>query len=181
VEVAFILAIVSCLCGVGLPILVHATDARRVRDAAGLLAGQFRMARQQAVMTGRHTAVVFEEAAGDIGWRMCEDRDRDGVSREDIAAGLDRCEEPMQLLSVRFPHVRVGYAPGVPSFTGEAGVAPLRFGVARMAVFTPAGTASAGTVTLLGEGGHQFMVRVAGVTGRTRVLRFDSGRRAWLE
>ena len=64
---------------------------------------------------------------------------------------------------------------------GESGASPLRFGVARMAVFSPTGTASSGTVAFLGPSGVQFVVRVAGVTGRTRVLQFDRGRRLWAE
>jgi hypothetical protein len=50
-----------------------------------------------------------------------------------------------------------------------------------MAVFTPIGTASPGTIALLGPGDEQFAVRVAGATGRTRVLHFERGRRLWVE
>lgn len=181
IEVTLVLAIVSCLLGVGLPALTNVTEARRARDAAEFVAGQLRMARQRAVLTGRHNAIVFEDLAGETGWRVCEDRDWDGVSREDIGAGVDRCEGPAQALSLWFSQVRVGYAPGVPNLEGDIDAAPLRFGLARMAVFSPTGTSSSGTLAVLGEGGNQFMVRVAGVTGRTRVLRFDRGRRVWVE
>lgn len=180
-EVTLVLAIVSCVLGAALPTLVNATEASRARHAAEFLAGQFRLARQQAVLTGRHNAIVFEDMAGETGWRVCEDRDRDGLSREDIGTGVDRCQGPAQALSLWFSQVRVGYAPGVPNLEGEIDAAPLRFGLARMAVFSPMGTSSSGTVAVLGPGGSQFMVRVAGVTGRTRVLRFDRGRRAWVE
>lgn len=181
VEMVLVLAIVSCVLGVGLPVLTNGADARRTRDAASFLAGQFRLARQRAVMTGRHVAIVFDEVAGEVGWRLCEDGDRDGLSRDEIDAGLDRCEAPTQPLSVRFPEVRVGYVLGVPSPDGETDVSPLRFGVSRMAVFTPTGTASSGTVAVRGPGANQFAVRISGVTGRTRTLRFDPGRGEWTE
>ncbi len=116
-----------------------------------------------------------------MGWRVCEDLDRDGVSRADIAGGTDSCEGPVQPVSYRFSRVRIGFAPGVPSPDGVVGASPLRFGVARMAVFSPSGTASSGTVALLGPSDAQFVVRVAGVTGRIRVLQFDSGQRLWFE
>ena len=176
-----VLSIIACVLGIGLPVLTNGADAKRTRDAASFLAGQFRLARQRAAMTGRNVAIVFEDLAGDIGWRLCEDGDRDGVSRSDINSGLDRCEAAAQPLSYRFSRVVVGYEPGVPSPDGETDASPVRFGLAQMAVFTPTGTASAGTVAVRGAGANQFAVRVSGVTGRTRVLRFDPGTREWSE
>jgi hypothetical protein len=178
---AIVLAIISSVLGIGLPVLTNGADAKRTRDAASFLAGQFRLARQRAVMTGRNVAIVFEDLAGDVAWKLCEDGDRDGVSRDDIDSGLDRCQELAQPLSHRFSRVAVGYIPGVPSPDGEFDASPLRFGVARMAVFTPAGTASSGTVAIRGPGANQLAVRVSGVTGRTRVLRFDPGGLEWSE
>ena len=181
VEVVIVLAIIACVLGVAMPVLTNGADARRTRDAASFLAGQFRLARQRAVMTGRNVAVVFDDVAAEVGWRVCEDGDRDGVSRDDISSGLDRCDAAAQPLSYRFPHVGVGYLDGVPSPDGEIDVPPVRFGLAEMAVFTPTGTASPGTVAVQGPGTNQFAVRVSGVTGRTRVLRFDPGSAEWTE
>jgi type II secretory pathway pseudopilin PulG len=181
VEMTVVLAIITSILGVALPVLTNGADAKRTRDAASFLAGQFRLARQRAVMTGRNVAIVFDDVSGDVGWRLCEDDDRDGVSRGDVDSGIDHCEEPAQPLAYRFSQVSVGYLPGVPSPDGELEASPLRFGLARMAVFTPTGTASSGTVAVRGPGANQLAVRVSGVTGRTRVLRFDSGAREWSE
>jgi type II secretory pathway pseudopilin PulG len=181
VEVVLALAIVMSLCAIGVPALGHIADAKRTQDAASFFAGQFRMARQRAVMTGRNVAVVFDDVAGEVGWRTCLDGDRDGVSRSDIASGTDRCDAASEAVSFRFPDVRVGYLPGVPGPDGGVAPAPLRFGTAAMAAFSPVGTTTSGTVALRGEGTAQFAVRVAGVTGRTRVLEFDPGRRVWVE
>ncbi len=181
VEVVIVLATISCVLGLGMPVLTNGADARRTRDAASFLAGQFRLARQRAVMTGRHVALVFDQVSGEVGWRVCEDGDRDGLSRSDVADGRDRCDEPAQPLSFRFAQVGVGYLPGVPGPDGDPDPAPLRFGSSAMAVFTPTGTASAGTIAVQGPGLNQFAVRVSGATGRTRVLRFDSGQREWVE
>ncbi|MEO6223880.1 MAG: GspH/FimT family pseudopilin [Vicinamibacterales bacterium] len=181
VEVAIVLAVTSCLIAISLPVLINGAEARRTRDAASFLAGQFRLARQRAVMTGHHVAIVFDDVSGEAGWRLCEDGDRDGLSRGDITSGKDRCQELAQPLSFRYPQVSIGYVPGVPSPDGEVGASPLRFGLTQMAVFTPTGTASTGTVAVRGPGANQFAVRVSGVTGRTRVLRFDPGRREWTE
>lgn len=161
--------------------MTHSIDTKRTADAAAFLAGQFRLARQRAVMSGQHVAVVFDDVAGEVGWRVCRDHDRNGVSRSDITAGIDRCEGPPRALSDQFAQVRVGYAPGVPGLDGERQPSPLRFGVARMAVFSPSGTSSSGSIVVRGAGVTQGAVRVSGVTGRTRVLRFDAGRQAWVE
>ena|SRR5689334_10065460 len=181
VEIVMVMAIICCVAGMGLPALSNGVEARRTRDAASFLAGQFRLARQRAVLTGRNVAVVFDDLAGDFALRLCEDSDRDGISRGDITAGVDRCETPPESLSSRFSGVTIGYGPDVPSPDGEMGVSPLRFGVTQMAVFTPVGTSSGGTVAVQGPGANQFAVRVSGVTGRTRVLRFEPGSRAWSE
>lgn len=181
VEVLTVLALISCGLGAGLPAMTHPIDTKRTEDAAAFLAGQFRLARQRAVMSGQHVAVVFDDVAGEAGWRVCRDYDRDGVSRSDITAGIDRCDGPPRALSNQFAHVRVGYVPGLPDLDGGSQSSPLRFGVARMAVFSPSGTSSSGSVVVRGAGATQSAVRVSGVTGRTRVLRFDAGRQGWVE
>jgi type II secretory pathway pseudopilin PulG len=181
VELLAVVAIVASMLGIGLPLVTHTVDAKRTLDAAAFLAGQFRLARQRAVLTGRHTAIVFDDVGGRVGWRVCRDGDRDGVSRADITAGVDGCDGPPRPIADQFSSVQVGYAPGVPGLDGEASAAPVRFGVARMAVFTPLGTASSGSIVLRGAGLAQSAVRVAGATGRTRIVRFDSGRWSWVE
>ena len=181
VEVAVVLAIIISVLGIGLPVLTNGADAKRTRDAASFLAGQFRLARQRAAMTGRNVAIVFDDLANDIGWRLCQDGDRDGVSRTDINSGRDPCEAQPQPLSYRFSKVTIGYVPGVPSPDGEMNAPPVGFGLAQMAVFTPTGTASSGTVAVQGPGVNQLAVRVFGVTGRTRVLWFNPGAGEWGE
>jgi type II secretory pathway pseudopilin PulG len=180
-EMVIVLAIIASVSGAAVPVLANGADAKRTRDAAAFVAGQFRLARQRAVMTGRNTAIVFDGLAPEVGWRLCEDGDRDGVSRADINSGADPCEALSQPLSYRFSKVGVGYLPGVPSPDGELNAPPLKFGAAQMATFTPAGTSSSGTIAILGAGSAQWAVRVSGVTGRTRTLRFDPGSKVWLE
>jgi len=180
-EVMVALAIMSCLLGLGLPAIGLGADSRQAGDAAQFLAGQFRLARQRAVMTGRRVAMVFDSGVDGVAWRVCEDVDRDDVSRADIQAGRDRCDGPPQPLGFRFPRVQIAYAAGVPSPDGVFGAAPVRFGQAGMAVFSPAGTSSSGTIGIQGAGRAQFAVRLAGITGRARVLQYDWGRGVWIE
>jgi hypothetical protein len=64
---------------------------------------------------------------------------------------------------------------GTPSSTDA-----VKFGSADIASFSPDGTATAGTLFLRSKHGVQYAVRVAGVTGRTRILRYDPAARAWV-
>ena len=57
---------------------------------------------------------------------------------------------------------------------------PIRIGSSQIVTFTPIGTATSGTVYLHGRGVTQYAVRVLGVTGRTRVMRFDPGAGEWI-
>jgi len=56
---------------------------------------------------------------------------------------------------------------------------PVRFGSSNIASFSPLGSCTAGTLFLRSTGGAQFAVRIAGVTGRSRVLRYESLKSGW--
>ena len=59
---------------------------------------------------------------------------------------------------------------------------PVRFGRGDILTFSPLGTASSGTLYLrASRSGEQYAVRVLGVTGRVRVLRFESAAGTWIE
>jgi hypothetical protein len=103
------------------------------------------------------------------------------VRRADITRGRDVCT-PAVTLSDLYTGVAIAVDASLPDPDGGPGSSdPVRFGASDLASFTPAGTATAGTVFLRTSGGVQFAVRVAGVTARTRVLRYESGRRQWVE
>lgn len=154
VEVLVTVALMATVTSLGAPLVLHARDHADGRQAVLALAGQFRAARQEAILTGRNAALVFDLV--DIGrgaWSVtrCSDEDGDGVLRADIAAGIDRCGD-------------AGVLPGV----GGISVA-VAFGTSRIASFSPLGTSSSGSVTMTTRTGRQFVVRVSGTTGRLRV------------
>ena len=60
--------------------------------------------------------------------------------------------------------------------TGTDGV---RIGTAKILTMSADGTATSGTLYLQGRRA-QDAVRVLGATGRTRVLKYDTGRRTWI-
>ena len=133
---AIVLAIISSVLGIGLPVLTNGADAKRTRDAASFLAGQFRLARQRAVMTGRHVAIVFDDVAEAMGG---------GCARtETVTASRVATSFPVWTVAKSrrsrcrfgFAQVAVGYVPGVPSPGRGDRRLTLALRALQMAVFT---------------------------------------------
>ena len=72
-----------------------------------------------------------------------------------------------------------------PTLSGPEGSAPspnpVRFGSSQIASFSPAGSCTAGTLFIRSQKGIQYAVRVGNVSGRTRILRYDTGTRRWID
>jgi hypothetical protein len=87
-------------------------------------------------------------------------------------------------LGDQFAGVSFGILDGVSAVDSteslEAGSDPIRLGSSDILSFGPVGTATAGTLYLRGRTREQYAVRVLGVTGRVRVLRFDFASRQWV-
>jgi len=77
--------------------------------------------------------------------------------------------------------VRFGLLPGLPDVDGVAdgGTEGVRIGTARMLTLSPNGTATSGTLYVQGRRA-QYAVRVLGATGRTRILKYDTGAGTWI-
>lgn len=180
VDLVVAMAITAILGGLSVPLVSRAVDAGRIRQAAGLVASRFRLARAQAASATRVVSVVFDRVDGRWVFQVCEDRNGNGVRRAEIQSGADACVDGPHDLAALFPGVQVAANAAVPGPDGESGSDdPVRFGSANLASFSPAGTCSAGSLWLRSAGGSQFMVRVAGVTGRVRVLRYDATSGQW--
>ena len=145
------------------------------------VAGAMRNARQQALVQSRSVGLVFDLVAGRWTYRLCEDGNGNGLRRADVAAGTDVCFGDRVDLAVLFPGVRIAADPGLRGPDGEPGSADaVRFGASDMASFSSIGSCTAGSLLLQAADGTPFIVRVGGITGRTRVLRYDTRSRVWL-
>jgi hypothetical protein len=163
------------------PGLAALVDAARGRSAAQFLAGECRRLRAAAAATGRTHAMVFDQAGADWAFRSCEDGNSNGMRRADIASGRDTCASPV-VLAALFGGATIDVATGLPDPDGSGVTSgAVRFGSSGIASFTATGTATAGTVYVRSPRGAQFAVRVAGTTGRLRVLRFEAVSRSWRE
>jgi len=179
-ELVVMLAIASVLAGLAAPMVANAIDAGRVRHAAGFIATRFRLARQQAVSRSAAVGVVFDQEGGAWTLRICVDQNSNGVRRADIASGIDACPEGPYALDALVPGMRIAVDPALRGPDGEAGSAdPVRFGPSDIASFSPIGSCTAGSLFLRSRKDAQYLVRVAGVTGRTRILRYDRVSGTW--
>ena len=182
IEVVVVMAAIVSMAGAAAPGAAAAIDARRVRQAAGLVAGRLRAAKQLAVFQGRSVGLVFDQVADRWAFRICSDGTGNGLRRADIDAGTDPCAEGPFDLERMFPGVRILSDASIRGPDGEAGSTDaVRFGRSDLVSFSPDGGCTPGSLFLRSASGAQWIVRIAGVTGRTRVLRYDAPARAWRE
>jgi type II secretory pathway pseudopilin PulG len=180
-ELVFVVALTAVLAAVAVPLTSDALDDARTGAAARYVAGQIVSSRLEAVNRSRDVALRFEAWNPDYRVVRYIDGNGNGVRATDITRGIDRPDSVPRQIGDDFPNVRFGLAESLPDADGVRGTGTdgVRIGVARILTMSPDGTATSGTLYLQGRRA-QYAVRVLGATGRTRVLKYDTGRRAWI-
>jgi type II secretory pathway pseudopilin PulG len=182
IDLMFALGIAATLAAVGIPSLVAGLDDMRAAAAARYVNTRLQQARTQAIRRNSSTALRFTQGGAAVTIEVFADGNGNGVLSRDISSGVDRLVAGPETLGDRFSGVDFGTLANLPPADPGAsppGSDPIRFGVSDMAVFTPNGTSSSGSVYLLGRNGAQYAVRVLGDTGRTRVLKYHQGTGVW--
>ena len=179
-EVLLVTSIVATMAAVSIPATAGALDELRTSMAARYLEGRIMNARATAVRRSTRIGLRFEPAG--IDWRIGEyaDGNGNGIRAADIASGADSPVAQAEFLSGLFPGVGFGLHSGVPDVDGSrsSGADGLRIGASGILTLGPDGTATSGTLYVRGRRG-QYAVRILGMTGRTRVLRFHPGSGQW--
>jgi hypothetical protein len=106
-----------------------------------------------------------------------------GVLSRDIQTGVDRELERPRRLSEGFSGVEFAALPGLPPVdpsTPPPGDDPVHLGPSGLATFTPRGTSTPGSLYVRGAGRAQYVVRIFGETGKTRILKYDPHGQRWL-
>jgi type II secretory pathway pseudopilin PulG len=182
IEVLATLASVAVLAGATVPNVLAALDRYRASGAARYVAARLTEARMDAIVRGAHTAVRFSRVDGGFSYATFVDGNRNGILARDIENRIDREIRPGHRLASHFSGVDFGVMPGLPPVeAGDSlpGDDPVRLGTSNSVTFSPFGTATPGSLYILGPRNEQFVVRILGETGRIRVLRFDRHRRQW--
>lgn len=182
IELLVVATIVAVTLAISVPALERAADTADAAGAARYLASVVARARFDAARQQRTVAVRFTRGASPT-FSVAVDGDGDGVTAADVAAGIDRIVRGADRLEDHFPRARFGVAGGMPAIDESRLLTsaddPIRLGTAGQLSLGPLGTATSGTIYIASRHGVQFAVRVAGVTGRARVLRYAPGHVAW--
>lgn len=164
--------IAAVLCATAAAHMLTGVERARAVSAARYLAQLCGSARFEAVGRGRVVALHFFQRDDEYVAQLVEDGNRNGVRAAEIASGVDRPFGSAEVMSRRFPGVRIALDPAI-------GTGPVALSGSMLWSFTPGGTATAGSVYILGRDGTQLAVRVLGVTGRTRVVRYERSTGTW--
>jgi type II secretory pathway pseudopilin PulG len=181
-EVVFATATIAIASGVAVPKVLAMLDDFRAAGAARYISGRLQRARMDAVTRSADVGLVVSQTARGYSYAVYVDRNRNGVRSADIQNGIDRPLIESERLIDQFSGVDFGALPGLPSVDPGGtppGSDPIRLGSSNIASFTAAGTSSSGSVYILGRGDAQYVVRVYGQTGKTRVLKFNNRTRQW--
>jgi len=185
IELLVVLAVCGIGAAIGVPPLLRATARLRLELAAGEVAGALHRARSTAIRHSANVAVRFRVAGSDVSFALYRDGDGDGVLNRDIDAGVDPEVAPPRRLEHVGGDVRFGLPsrpvrdPGDPRAWLENPADPVRFNRSDLASFSPLGGSTPGSLYLTDGAEGVAAVRVAGRTGRIRVLRYDFASEAW--
>jgi type II secretory pathway pseudopilin PulG len=182
VELLFAMGVAATLAAVSIPQLTASMDDLRASAAARLVAATLQQTRMEAVRRGRSMAVRFQQTGAGYQFAVYADGNRNGVRADDIAAGRDPQVRASRRLPDAFPGVDFGAAAGLPAVDASSsppGTDPIRLGSSDMVTFTPLGTATTGSLYVRGRHDVQYVVRVFGETGKTRLLKFNRWSRTW--
>ena len=180
VELLFVLGTLATLSSVAVPQVLAGLDDFRTAGAARHISARLQRARMDAVVRSADVGLQVTSTAGGYSYAVYVDGNRNGVRTADIQQGTDRPLVPLERLFDQFPGVDFGAIPGlsaVDSGGTPPGTDPIRLGSSSMATFAASGTSSSGSLYIRGHRNAQYVVRIYGQTGKTRVLKFDA--RSW--
>jgi len=181
-ELVVVVGLVATLSAAAVPATLSGLSELQALGAVRYVFGRLQQARLEAIVRGRNTALRFTRGADGFQYAAYIDGNGDGVRASDIDEHIDTPILWPERLSERFSRVEFGALAGLPAVDGSAapGDDPVRLGASDMVSFTPFGTATSGSLYILGPGHAQYAIRVFGETAKVRILRFDVRSGRWL-
>jgi Tfp pilus assembly protein FimT len=182
-ELLFALAIAGTLTTIAVPQGLRALDDFRTRTAARYLVQRLGDARLSAIKRSKAHGLRFEVSTPDYRMTTVVDGNANGLRTSEIQQGVDRTLTAPEYLASHFRDVVFGILDGVPDADGQPanGSDGVRVGTSKLLAMNPDGTSSSGTLYVHGRDRSQYAVRVLGVTGRVRLLKYDLGHRRWMD
>lgn len=185
-ELLAVLAILSIAVAVSLPAAAMLRDGGRAAAGARSMATLLSAQRWKSVTAHRVRGLQFRKNAGRWSWREVADGNGNGLRSAEIARGVDPVLSEDDALERAVADVTLGFPP-VGSFpeappgtdTLTAADDPVRFGRSDLISFSPAGSASSGTIYVTDGRRGLYAVVLFGPTARLRVWRFVPEGRRW--
>lgn len=174
IELVFAMALIATVSGVAVPELLTGLDDHRTSGAARYLSARVQRTRMEAITRSKEVALRFAEVDGRYVYTPYVDGNGDGVRNRDIKSGVDRPIGPPEMLADLFTGVDFGVLAGLPAVEPGApppGDDPIKLGASNLLSFSANGTSSSGSLYLRGRSA-QYVIRIYGVTAKTRVLKF---------
>jgi len=181
VELMLAMAMIATLSAIAIPRLTTSLDDHRALGAARYLSTRFHRTRMEAITRSNEVALRFARVNGHYSYTPHADGNGNGVRNQDIANGVDRPIGPSEKLADQFTGVDFGVLAGLPAVESGAappGDDPIKLGASNLLSFSANGTSSTGSVYVRGRH-SQYVVRIYGVTAKTRVLKFWPDANQW--
>jgi type II secretory pathway pseudopilin PulG len=181
-ELLFVVSLMATICGMAVPPVLSGIDTMRAAGAARYVAARLQRARMEAVLRSANVAMRVTQTPTGYELAVYVDGNGNGVLTRDIDRGVDWRLGSAERLPENFVGVDFGVLPGLPAVDpggAPPGADPIRLGASDLAAFTPGGTSSSGSVYIRGRQQQQYVVRIYGDTGKTRILAFDERTRRW--
>ncbi len=184
IDAVVVMAIAGLTLAVSLPYLQEARRRAGLETLARRLAAATHRCRLLAIDRRHNVGLVFAEAVD--GWRYvaAEDGDGDGVSRRDVANGVDPGLGPEVRFESLCQGARLGIPEGweVPDPSGRGLLRPgdgLKAGSSDVVSFTALGNATPCSVYINDARDRMLALRIYGATARVRVLEWRRGWPRW--
>ncbi len=179
----FVSGVTATLAGVAVPPILATIDDYRAAGAVRYLSTRLQRTRMEAVARTRDVALQFVESNGQFTFAVFVDGNGDGVRTRDIQRGVDTALTTPERLPDNFSGVDFGVLPGLPPVDPGGtppGIDPIKLGSSNLLTFTAAGTSSTGSVYIKSARNAQYVIRVFGESGKTRILKFNPRTNQWM-
>ena len=176
----FVVALMATMSAMAVPQMLTGIDDRRTLGAARYLSTRMQQARMEALKRSAEVVLRFAGTAPGVAYAAYVDGNDNGVRTRDIERGIDSRLSSDERLPDQFPGVDFGVLPGLPPVDGGVapGNDPIKLGASNLLSFSASGTSSSGSVYIRGQHA-QYVIRVFGETGKTRVLKFIARTNQW--
>lgn len=182
IELLVVAGLVATLGAVAVPQTLAALDDSRTLGAARYIAARFQRARMEAVMRSAEVGIRFVAVGASYSYTTYVDGNENGIRSADIRSGVDSVAIATEQLTDSFSSVDFGALPNLPAVDAGGtppGTDPIRLGSSNIASFNPNGTSTSGSVYIRGQHA-QYVVRLYGDTGKTKVMRYDAVKKQWV-